>query len=67
MNRHYPRIAALALFLYLSLSPDASAASHRDRDSIVDPGHRIVRIIKKFKNFFRGISSHDEYPTPPRP
>ncbi|MFL6246612.1 MAG: hypothetical protein ACJ74H_11345 [Thermoanaerobaculia bacterium] len=67
MNRQYLRVAALAVFLYLSLAPVASAAPRRDRDLILDPGDRIVRIIKKVKNFFRGISSQDDYPLPPRP
>ena len=70
MNRNYSRVAALALFLYLSLSPIATAAPRRDRDGIVDPGDRIVRIVKKVKNFFRGFTSQDELnpPTPtPKP
>lgn len=65
MNRNYSRVAALAFFLYLSLSPVATAAQ-RDRDSIVDPGERIVRIVKKIKNYFRGITSQDDL-TPPTP
>ena len=67
MNRHHLRIAALALFLYLALSPVASASPRRDRDLITGPGDRIVRIVKKVKNFFRGIASQDDYPIPPRP
>ena len=66
MNRKYSRVAALALFLYLSLSPVASAAPRRDRDGIVDPGERIVRIVKKIKNFFHGFTSQDEV-NPPTP
>ena len=66
MNRHHLRIAALALFLYLSLSPDASAAPRRDRERF-DPSERVVHIIKKVKNFFRDITSQDDYPLPPRP
>jgi hypothetical protein len=66
MNRNYSRVAALALFLYLSLSPVATAATRRDRDGIVDPGDRIVRIVKKIKNLFRGFTSQDEL-NPPTP
>lgn len=67
MNRQYLRVTALALFLYLAASPIASAEARVDRSSIVDPGQRIVRIIKKVKNLFRGFASEDEYPLPPRP
>ena len=66
MNRNHSRVAALVLFLYLSLSPAATAAPQRDRDAIVDPGERIVRIIKKIKSYFSGITSQDEL-TPPTP
>jgi hypothetical protein len=65
MNRKYSRVAALALFLYLSVSPVAVAAQ-RDRDVITGPRERVVRIVKKVKNFFRGFTSQDEW-TPPRP
>jgi len=67
MNRNYLRIAALALFLYLSLSPAMAAASRRDRDGIVDPGERVVRIVKKVKNFFRGFTSQEDTQVPPVP
>jgi hypothetical protein len=66
MNRNYPRVAALALVVCLSYSPTATAISARDRDAITGPRERIVRIVKKVKNFFRGISSHDEW-IPPKP
>lgn len=66
MNRNYSRVAALGLFLYLSLAPVATAASRRDRDGIVDPGERIVRIAKKIKSYFRGLTSQDDL-TPPLP
>jgi hypothetical protein len=66
MNRNYSRVAALALFLYLSVSPMANAAPRRDREQIADPGQRIVRIIKKIKNIFRGFTSQDEL-NPPLP
>jgi hypothetical protein len=68
MNRNYTRVAALALFLYLSISPAAHAASRRDRDLITDPGERVVRIVKKIKNFFRGFTSQDDLGPPiPKP
>ena len=68
MNRNYTRVAALAFFLYLSISPAAHAASRRDRDLITDPGERVVRIVKKIKNFFRGLTSQDELGPPiPKP
>ena len=60
MNRNHSRVAALAVFLYLSLSPAATATPRRDRDAIIDPGERIVRVVKKIKNYFRGITSQDE-------
>jgi hypothetical protein len=66
-RRRYLRVAALAVFLYLSVSPIASAAQKRDRDVIVDPRERIVRVIKKVRNFFRGLTSEDDGLTPPRP
>lgn len=66
MNRKYLRVAALALFLYLSVTPAAIAAPQRDRDVIAGPGERVVRIVKKIKNFFRGFTSQDEW-TPPLP
>ena len=42
MNRNYTRIAALALFLYLAVSPAANAASRKDRDLSIDPDERVV-------------------------
>lgn len=67
MNRNYMRIGALALFLYLTISPAAHAASRKDRDLSIDPGERIVRIVKKIKNIFRGIGSQDDQQIPPTP
>jgi len=67
MNRNYSRIGALALFLYLSVSPAANAASQKDRDLISEPRERVVRIVKKIKNFFRGIGSQDDQQLPPTP
>jgi hypothetical protein len=67
MNRNYMRIGALALFLYLSVSPTANAASRKDRDLSIDPGERVVRIVKKIKNIFRGIGSQDDQQIPPTP
>ena len=65
MNRKYLRVAALAIFLYLLVSPIATAATLRDRD-VADPGERVVRVVKKIKNFFRGLTTHDEW-NPPLP
>jgi hypothetical protein len=68
MNRNYTRVAALALFLYLSIAPAAHAASRRDRDLITDPSERVVRIVKKIKDFFRGFTSQDDLGPPiPKP
>jgi hypothetical protein len=67
MNRRYLRVAALTVFLYLLVSPIASAAQKKDRDVIVDPGERVVRVIKKVRNFFRGLTTQDDGLTPPRP
>jgi hypothetical protein len=68
MNRNYTRVAALAFFLFLSISPAADAAPRRDRDLITDPGERVVRIVKKIKNIFRGFTSQDDLGPPiPKP
>ena len=68
MNRNTSRVTALAFFLYLSISPVASAAAPRERDRIVDPGQRVVRIVKQIKDFFRGFTSLDEQMPPvPKP
>ncbi len=66
MKRNYSRAAALTLFLYLSVSPAATAAPSRDRDVIAGPGERVVRIVKKIKNIFRGFTSQDDL-SPPLP
>lgn len=66
MNRYYLRAAALALFLYLSLSPGV-AAPREDRSKIDRRDDRIVRIVKKVKNFLRGITSLEDFPLPPTP
>ena len=66
MNRKYLRVAALALVVFLSVSPAAMAEHQRDRDVISGPRERVVRIVKKVKNFLRGLTSQDEW-TPPRP
>jgi hypothetical protein len=67
MYRHYQRVAALALFLYLFASPAVMAETRRDRDQITDPGDRIVRIVKKVKSIFRGFTSQEDNPLPPVP
>ena len=69
MNRKYSRVAALAIFLCLSLSPVAMAASQRERDVLVGPGERVVRFVKRVKNLFRGLTTHDDslYPPIPKP
>jgi hypothetical protein len=68
MNRNYSRVAALALLLSL-VSPAAMAALPRDRDAVAGPSERVVRIVKKIKNIFRGITAHDDglYPPVPKP
>jgi hypothetical protein len=66
MNRNYLRVSALALFLYLSVAPVA-VARQRDHDVFTGPGERIIRIIKKVRTFFRGISSQEDLPVPPIP
>jgi hypothetical protein len=66
MNRYHLRFAALALFLYLTVLPVA-AAPRRDREFGVDPGDRIVRIVKKIKSIVRGFTSQDDSQIPPIP
>ena len=66
MNRNYSRVVALALFVYLSVAPAALAVPRLDRD-LIDPGERVVRIIKKIKNFFRGFTSQEDTQVPPFP
>jgi hypothetical protein len=69
MNRNYARVAALAFFLYLVVSPAATAAPRKGGDMFAEPG--VSRIVRKIKNFFRGFTSQDELtpptPTPPKP
>jgi hypothetical protein len=65
MNRNFRSVAALVLFLYLSVSPAAVAGPRRDRDA--DPGDRIVRIIKKVKQIVHGFTSQDDQTLPPIP
>jgi hypothetical protein len=65
MNRYHLRVAALAIFLCLSVFP-AAAAPRRDRD-FADPGDRIVRIVKKIKSIVRGFTSQDDSQIPPIP
>jgi hypothetical protein len=68
MNRNYTRVAALAFFLYLSISPVAHAASRGDRDLITNPGERVVRIVNKIKSIVRGFTSQDDLGPPiPKP
>ena len=67
MNRKYLRVAALAVFLYLSVVPTVLAAPRGDRERIAGPGDPIVRITKKIKTFFRGLTSQEDLPVPPRP
>ncbi|HEV7765022.1 MAG TPA: hypothetical protein VGQ76_08480 [Thermoanaerobaculia bacterium] len=67
MNRNYSRIAALALFVYLTVSPAATAAPRRDQARVSNPGDQVVRVVKKLKNFFRGVTTQDEHPVPPVP
>jgi hypothetical protein len=69
MNRTYSRVAALAIFLCLSISPVSMAAPPRDRDAITGPGERVVRIVQKIKDLFRGFTSQEDslYPPVPKP
>jgi hypothetical protein len=66
MKLKYTRVGALALFLYLAVSPTAIAAP-RDRNAIGDPIERVVRVVKKVKNFFRGYTSQEDGHVPPIP
>ena len=65
MNRNFWRVAALVLFLFLSVSPAAMAGPRRDRDA--DLGDRIVRIINKVKHIVRGFTTLDDTGIPPVP
>lgn len=67
MNRKYSRVAALAIFVCLTFSPDATAKAARDRDAIGGPGERVVRVVKKVKDFFRGFTSDNDGWVPPVP
>lgn len=70
MNHKYSRVAALALFFYLSVSSAVMAAPRADRPDrhlIGSPGDQIVRIVKKFKQFFRGFTSEEDTAIPPKP
>jgi hypothetical protein len=66
MNRNYSRVAALVFFLCLTISP-VVAAPRRDRGARVDPGDRIVRIVKKIKHFVRGWTAEEDGLNPPTP
>jgi hypothetical protein len=72
MNRKYSRIAALALFVCLTVSPAALAAPRRDQARVSNPGDQVARVIKKLKNFIRGVTTQEDtgsppVPTPPKP
>jgi hypothetical protein len=67
MNRNYSRVAALVFFLYLVVSPAVMAMPRRDRDAFAAPSERIVRIVKKIKNVFRGFTSQEDTQVPPVP
>ena len=70
MNRKYSRVAALALFFYLSVSSAVMAgprADRADRDIFAGPSERITRIVKKIKKIIRGITSEEDTPIPPVP
>lgn len=66
MKHNYTRFSALALFLYLTVSPTVTAAP-RDRDAIADPIKRVVRVVKQVKDFFRGYTSQEDGHVPPFP
>ena len=67
MNRNYSRVAALAFFLYLCVSPAAMAASQRERDLFAAPGEQVARVVKKIKNVLRGFTTQEDSQIPPTP
>jgi hypothetical protein len=66
MNRYYLRVIALAIFLFVSALSGA-ASPRRDAYVRLDPGERIIRIVKKIKGIVRGFTSQDDSQIPPIP
>ncbi len=58
--------AALTLVVCLALAPVTAAKPADNRDRF-EPRDRILRIVKRIKDFIGRISSQDEYPHPPIP
>ena len=56
----------LALVICLSAVP-ASAAEPLHRDYEYEVRERVVRVIKKVRQFFGGITGLEDVPMPPRP
>lgn len=70
MRIEYRRLSvpALTLVLCLLVAPLAPAAeSARDHERSFDVPQRIVRTIRKLKNFVRGITTFNDVPSPPKP
>lgn len=63
MKFHNRVYAAIVLAAALSLPSFAFAASPRERGGDKGP---VVRIVQKIRKFF-GITTHEEFPTPPIP
>ena len=66
MNRYYLRVTALAIFLFVTALSGA-ASPRKEAESRLDPGERIIRIVKKIKGFVRGFTSQDDSQIPPIP
>lgn len=63
MKSHNRVFAAIAVAVVLSLPSFAFAASPRERGGDKGP---VVRIVQKIRKFF-GITTHEEFPSPPIP
>lgn len=58
--------AALALIVCLAVAPTSSAKPSEGRFRL-EPPERIVRIVKRIKDFLNRISSQEDFPQPPIP
>lgn len=58
--------AALALVVCLSVAPLTTAKPTEDRNRF-EPRERIVRIVKRIKDFLNRIGSQEDLPQPPIP
>lgn len=56
----------LALIVCLSVAPISSAKPSESRYRL-EPPERIVRIVKRIKDFLNRISSQEDLPQPPTP